>query len=254
MLDTIKLIARTALTGKPMPYSGLDLINRILVASGRAPETTATWNAWIEDLRSDTEMADTYESAKAIIAASWKGGDTKYLVSWSERLNRSAHLVDVFYGLMRALKPTKIIETGVAFGMTSSLIVAALRHNKNGHLLSIDLPNRGQFRVGDSDTGILVPNAYRDRWELVIADALYELPVRMKDSNIDIFIHDSKHTCSHMAYEYCLAAMHLLPNGLIISDDISWNSAFTDVMRGLKCRTFSHSRNHNLGVSVVARN
>jgi predicted O-methyltransferase YrrM len=252
MLDSIKLIARAALTGRPMPYSGLDLINRILVASGRAPQTTATWNAWIEDLTSDAEMADTYERAKAIIAASWKDGEAKYLVSWSERLKQSAHLVDVFYALMRAFKPTKIVETGVAFGMTSSLIVAALRHNKNGHLLSIDLPNRGQFRVDDSETGILVPKAYRDRWELVIADAVYELPVRMKDRNIDVFIHDSKHTYSHMAYEYCLAAMHLPANGLIISDDILWNSAFTDVMRGLKCQTFSHSRSHNLGISIIA--
>src|SRR6516162_6591026 len=113
MLESIKLIARTALTGRPMPYSGLDLINRILVACGRAPETTAAWNAWIEDLTSDAEMADAYERAKAIIAASWKDGETKYFVGWPERLKRSAHLVDVFYALMRALKPTKIIETGV---------------------------------------------------------------------------------------------------------------------------------------------
>jgi hypothetical protein len=56
-----------------------------------------------------------------------------------------------------------------------------------------------------------------------------------------------------MAYEYCLAAMHLPNNGIIISDDILWNSAFTDVMRGLKCQTFSHTMSHNTGLAVVPR-
>jgi hypothetical protein len=253
MLNTIRLAARAALTGKPMPYSGLDLINRVLAASGRPPELAATWECWLRDLRSDVPMAEAYERAKPVLAAKSSKGEAKFLVNWPDRVNDSPHLVDIFYGLIRALRPTRIIETGVAFGMSSSLMLAALRHNGHGHLLSIDLPNRGQFRMDDSDTGILVPIAYRDRWELVMADCVYELPARMKGNKIDIFAHDSMHTYCHMAYEYCLAAMHLPNNGIIISDDILWNSAFTDVMRGLKCQTFSHTMSHNTGLAVVPR-
>jgi predicted O-methyltransferase YrrM len=251
MLSSFRLIARTIVTGKPMPYSGLDLINRVLAASGRAPVPAPTWRGWIKDLKDDTDMADAYERARPTLAK--HRTPSTYPLSWSDRVDRTSHLVDVFYGLMRALRPNSVIETGVAYGMTSSLMLAAFQHNQSGKLLSIDLPNRGQLRMEGDDTGILVANSHRERWELVLTDSVYELPARMKDKTIDVFVHDSAHTYANMAYEYCLAAMHLPTNGIIISDDILWNSAFTNIMRGLKYKTFSHGKSHNLGISVVAR-
>jgi predicted O-methyltransferase YrrM len=252
MLDRIKLTARAILTGKPMPYAGLDLLNRVLVASGRSAESVATWNSWLEELRGDSAMADAYELAKPVIATGRVSAAS--MPNWSDRLKAYPAPIEVFYIMMRALKPKEIIETGVGFGRTTSLLLAALRHNGSGRLLSIDLPNRGRFHIGDSETGILVPKDYRDRWELVVADAVYELPRRMQGSKLDVFIHDSRHTYSHMAYEYCLAEMHLPHNGIIISDDILENSAFRDIMRGLNYPTFSHLKNHGLGISVVRHN
>jgi predicted O-methyltransferase YrrM len=253
MLGAIRRVARAALTGKPMPYSGLDLINQVLVASGRKSVSVATWNSWLADLQRDAVMADAYERAKPFLAAGTVSGQ-KFLVSWPDRLKASVPLVEVFYMMMRALKPTSIVETGVAFGMTSSLILAALQHNGGGRLLSIDIPNVSTpSRVGNSETGILVPDAYRSKWELVMADAVYELPARLKGNEVDIFVHDSAHDYSHMAYEYCLAAMHLPHNGIIISDDILWNSAFVDVMRGLRYKTVSHDKNPQFGIAVVTK-
>jgi hypothetical protein len=59
--------------------------------------------------------------------------------------------------MMNAFRPTEIRETGVGFGWTTSPLLAALRHNGSGGMLSIDVPNRGGFHAGNSDTGILVP-------------------------------------------------------------------------------------------------
>jgi predicted O-methyltransferase YrrM len=254
MLDRIRLYARTAFTGKPMPFSGRDLINRVMVASGRKPASAAEWDSWLEDLRGDAVMAEAYDRAKPVLAHR-SGTADRYLISWHERVAAAMAQVEVFYMMTRALRPVSILETGVAFGMTTSLVVAALRHNGSGRLLSIDRPNIDiHVHVGDSETGILVPEAYRDRWQLVEADAVYELPARIRDSGVDMFVHDSMHTYEHMAYEFCLAAMHLPHNGILISDDILWNSAFVDVTRALGFKTFSHGKNHQFGIAVVAKN
>ena len=146
MLSSFRLIARTIVTGKPMPYSGLDLINRVLAASGRAPVPAPTWRGWIKDLKDDTDMADAYERARPTLAK--HRTPSTYPLSWSDRVDRTSHLVDVFYGLMRALRPNSVIETGVAYGMTSSLMLAAFQHNQSGKLLLF--PSSG--KAGGDDT------------------------------------------------------------------------------------------------------
>ena len=49
-------------------------------------------------------------------------------------------LVRAVWCLTRHLRPTKVVETGVARGLTSRFILEALEKNKAGHLWSVDLP------------------------------------------------------------------------------------------------------------------
>ena len=42
------------------------------------------------------------------------------------------------YYLCRIIKPTNVVETGVAYGLSSLFILAALNKNKHGNLFSID--------------------------------------------------------------------------------------------------------------------
>jgi hypothetical protein len=49
-------------------------------------------------------------------------------------------LVRAVWCLTRHLRPTKVVETGVARGLTSRFILEALEKNKTGHLWSVDLP------------------------------------------------------------------------------------------------------------------
>jgi len=43
-----------------------------------------------------------------------------------------------------------------------------------------------------------------------------------------MFLHDSKHTYEHMMWEFNIVWPTLNDSGILISDDINWNSAFTD--------------------------
>ena len=49
----------------------------------------------------------------------------------------------VIYYLVRSLKPHIAVETGVSDGMSSLMILSAMKDNRIGHLYSIDLPDVG---------------------------------------------------------------------------------------------------------------
>ena len=48
---------------------------------------------------------------------------------------------EVLYAAVRARKPSVVVETGVAAGLSSACILAGLQRNGMGELYSIDLPN-----------------------------------------------------------------------------------------------------------------
>ncbi len=45
---------------------------------------------------------------------------------------------------------------------------------------------------------------------------------------MDVFCHDDEHTYPVMISQYRLAWPHLRSGGLLLSDDVNWNQAFTD--------------------------
>jgi len=152
----------------------------------------------------------------------------------------------VYYGLVRLLKPDVILETGVCDGLSSRFILLAMQRNGRGVLHSIDLPNQ-DVDLGngarqrdvmslEKQTGWLVPNRLRARWQLHLGDAKELLPELLRKlERIDIFIHDSLHTYDHMLLEYRAAWPYLRRGGLLLSDDTDWNSAFTDFAREQDC-------------------
>jgi predicted O-methyltransferase YrrM len=147
----------------------------------------------------------------------------------------------ILYGLVRRFAPAQVVETGVAQGVSSTFILSAMEKNGSGHLVSIDLPNfdaSGRsmpayggrvdhtYVKGDDGPGWLVPDPLRSRWTLRLGAAEDCLP--QITGPIDLFFHDSLHTREHMLFEYEWA-LDRLPNlGFLVSDDIYWNSAFSD--------------------------
>ena len=131
------------------------------------------------------------------------------------------------YIIARILKPEIVIETGVFEGHSSLALLLALKENNKGHLHSIDLPSP-KLPPG-KESGWIVPEHLRKRWDLRLgksSDLLLDLLKEVRE--VDIFLHDSEHSYENMHWEYKTAWRYIRKGGLLLSHDISQNSAFRD--------------------------
>ncbi len=154
-----------------------------------------------------------------------------------------------FYALVRELKPERVVETGVARGCMTSLILTALNKNKKGELVSIDISPTSL--PGGEKSGFLVPEEYKDRWTLHVGDAKDILVPILREKSSDIFIHDSLHTYGHMMWEYVSAFVNMPSGSIIISDDIRLNNAWRDFTHNFKLPRFYEPTNPNMGITVI---
>jgi len=137
------------------------------------------------------------------------------------------------YTLCKIMKPELIVETGVAYGVSSSYILKALNENNRGKLISID----SIFRPWQSKEmiGSAIPKNLRDRWELKIGTSEDLLEKILKNlPSVDIFLHDSLHTYKNMYYEFQKAWPFIKKDGFLLSDDITTNNAFSDFCKSIK--------------------
>ena len=153
----------------------------------------------------------------------------------------------ILYGITRALKPRYVIETGIAAGVSTSFISAALIENESGEFYSIELPPGGGAN-GVHDGGVhengvhedgavydwrsrgvgwAIPDEVRrqigSRHTLILQDvrtALPELLARLPW--VDMFFHDDLHTPDHMLWEFELVWPRLRPTGALIADDVNY--------------------------------
>ncbi len=149
----------------------------------------------------------------------------------------------LIYVLVRHLRPTRCLETGVYYGGNSAFLLAALHRNGEGCLTSIDLPDSTIRRnaddytaarhplVGDSELyderlrpGFIIPSYLKDRWELVQGDSLVEIPKR--SDVFDFYVHDSDHAMEFQHDELTAALACLSASATIVADDIDWSNGF----------------------------
>ena len=142
--------------------------------------------------------------------------------------NGTATLAEFCYVVCKALNPAHVVETGVAYGVTSAYILRALSEQGAGKLHSIDLPPLA--RDSNSFVGHCVPSELRRRWDLRIGSARKLLPDLLREQTPDVFVHDSLHTYSHMKWELALALASIRPGGVLIADDIEGNRAFEEAL------------------------
>ena len=145
----------------------------------------------------------------------------------------------LLYLAVRILRPETVVETGTFNGTFSTFILLALRDNGAGRLVSLDLPAYEPIPNAidhplppGRQPGWLIPDALRERFELVLGDARTTLPGVLARSAVDLFLHDSVHTTRHMLFEYRAAWRALREGGLLVSDDIFMTPAFWWFTRG----------------------
>lgn len=138
------------------------------------------------------------------------------------------------YRVARATRPDMIVETGVATGVTSAHLLAALEDNGHGMLHSIDLPPTDMLAAGH--VGAAVPHDLRHRWMYHWGASRRLLPKLLSDLQGRLmFVHDSDHSYANMAWEIRNAWRAMTSGGVIVCDDVDLHSAFIDTARELEC-------------------
>lgn len=137
--------------------------------------------------------------------------------------------LDILYllgSLVRLRRPAVAIETGVAMGFTTAVILSAMDENELGVLHSIDLP---PLQVDPAAfVGEVVPAGVRARWTLHVGPSRRLLGgVTQRLSPIDLFVHDSDHSYAAQHEEYAQAWKHMASGACLVSDDVC-NPAFIE--------------------------
>jgi predicted O-methyltransferase YrrM len=141
----------------------------------------------------------------------------------------------LLYAAIRAARPEIVVDTGVANGFTSSLILLALEKNKRGVLHSVEISD-GSWTPGMAP-GWVIPDNLRHRWTLHLGDSMQVLPPLLKRlGQINIFFHDSLHTYEHIMFEFKEAYPFIASDGLLLADDVSGNRSFLDFAAGTGCK------------------
>lgn len=136
-------------------------------------------------------------------------------------------LAQLCYVICRAFRPSRVLETGVCYGVTTAFILKALNENGVGELHSIDLPPLGR-KVGDY-IGLMVPKELRFRWRLHRGATKAVLPKLLSEiAPVNLFVHDSLHSYRNMSRELRTVNPSLSRPAVVISDDIEGNPAFDE--------------------------
>ena len=128
-------------------------------------------------------------------------------------------------------QPEVVIETGVAHGVTSRIVLEALTQNDCGHLWSIDLPHPFDHRL-HVDTGVAVTDDCRPRWSYLEGSSRQRMPPLVPEvGHVEMFIHDSLHTAKNTLFEMEQAGSVMSPGGVMLVDDIGAHNGFATFAR-----------------------
>ena len=148
------------------------------------------------------------------------------------------------YAVLRKLRPSVAVETGVCNGVSTAFLLLALDANGAGELHSIDLPETagesyepGTFWDGKGgavvpagkEPGWMVPERLRSRWHLTLGRSQEMLPGLVdRLGTVDFFMHDSEHSEDCMRFEFEAAWAALREGGVLAADDVNANTAFAE--------------------------
>jgi predicted O-methyltransferase YrrM len=205
-----------------------------------------------------SQMSDASEVGKWGRAASaiMESGFPKLIESHREDRRLRAYPLEFdgdpgFLSLLHTIvaleRPSVAVETGVANGASSAVLLSALNQNSWGRLYSIDACE--EERLGRT-TGRYVDDFLRERWELVAGTSDLCLgPLLDRVGPLDLFIHDSLHTYRNMTFELEIALRNTRDSRfIIVADDIEKHTAFSDFAdrNHLSWEVFSHEQKQGL--------
>jgi predicted O-methyltransferase YrrM len=158
-------------------------------------------------------------------------------------------LTEAIWCLVAHICPGTVIETGVAHGLTSRVILEGLDRNDRGHLWSVDLP--AVDPALHAEIGVAVSEGLRPRWSYVEGTARERLPGLLRQlGTIDLFVHDSLHTGRNQRFELDSAWRSLCHGGVAVVDDIDHSLAFRSFIADARPQAWIAAR-HVTGPGLI---
>jgi len=206
---------------------GLERLSR-----GSPAYETTSWPGAISDIEAHvgrvTEILDepalreTEEDTRRLLE------DIRGRDPFSPRWAADSRFARLGYLLCRLISPSVVLETGVAYGVSSAFILRALEENGRGSLHSVDLPPlRTEY---ERFWGIAVPDDLRGRWRLHRGSSARVLPRLLEEARtVDLFVHDSLHTYRNMRREFDTVWPRLRSGSSLLADDVERNRAFGEL-------------------------
>ena len=123
---------------------------------------------------------------------------------------------EILYLAIRSKLPAKVIETGVAAGVSTNLILYVLHENGFGNCVSIDITEK---------VGEVIENDLKRRWKLQVLPEFSRekafKEILIANSDATVFLHDSDHSDSWQIKEFCGVIDMLIKVEVILFDDIT---------------------------------
>jgi predicted O-methyltransferase YrrM len=203
--------------------------------SGRTPtDKTVGWEDALRSLEDAPGRAAEILAEPALVEIEGRTrrllGEIRTSDAFSQRWAADSLFARLCYLACRLTTPETVVETGVAYGVSSAYVLRALEQNGRGTLQSVDLPPLR--REYERFWGVAVPEDLREGWRLHRGASRRVLPGLLRESGpVGLFVHDSLHTRRNMRREFDAVWPSLTPGGLLLADDVERNGAFADLRR-----------------------
>ncbi|MCI4363494.1 MAG: class I SAM-dependent methyltransferase [Thermoplasmata archaeon] len=129
----------------------------------------------------------------------------------------------LLYLLVRALRPNRVVETGVRPGYSTAWILSALEANGRGTLASLG-PGSTRGRapgIRETSVGQLVAPSLRGRWTLVLGNTEDHLRDILGDRDpVDLFFYDNGPDGDRARFELRTAWSALSPRGMLLAHHV----------------------------------
>ena len=140
----------------------------------------------------------------------------------------------LLYLLVRALRPDRVVETGVRPGYSTAWLLAGLEANRSGELVSIG-PGTATGRVAgvrEVSVGQFVAPTLRTRWTLVLGNTEERVREILQNSRqVDLFFYDNGPDADRARFELKTAWEALSPRGILLAHHVEANGVWTDFCR-----------------------
>jgi hypothetical protein len=135
--------------------------------------------------------------------------------------NSNQKTLDLLRELIKVQRPGCVVETGVANGASTRVILQSFRE--------FDLSNSSLWSF-DIDPKVFSSELERNSQfnKQIIDSPSSFLSAIKKIGTIDLFYHDSDHSYENQLLEYNTAWDALSHHGILMSDDVNWSNAFLD--------------------------